>query len=159
MKISRTDQVVLGLWLSLAIGIGITSRSWNVTLGVLLVGIFIMAPTFLKMGLNAPSKVVQRLSSALIVVWFLIIGAFVMSGVERMYWVNASFYPQWLSSGQLAKDVDIEQLRQGACKELGPIEIAEKQDGLYFLRCGVMWHSSKIFYTSTNPMSQNEVKK
>lgn len=155
MKLSRIDQLSIGLWLALAVGIGILSRSWEAAAAPLLAGTFFLAPTFAWRGIgvtNAPLRIVS---------WLVVIGwviAFLMmffGTVERLYYVNGDSYPRWLATGELQKPANganvIDELRNGPCKDAG-IEITGKRDGVYVIRCGFSWYDSKTYLANFDPM-------
>lgn len=156
MKLSRLDQVLVALWLTLAVVCGVIIKSWSLSAGILALGVFCTAPALLKPWLNSSSLPVRTAGQGVFALWLLALAVVLISGAERLYWVNARSYPLWLSSGELPTGTDTGRLRNEQCKDLGPIEIVQKVDGLYFLRCGDMWLSSKIYYSAANPMATSE---
>lgn len=153
MKINRLDVVLVAFWLALAIVCGVVTKSWSLPAGILAVGTFFTAPLVLKPWVASSSRPKRSVGMGLGTIWLLALAVVLISGVERLYWVNANSYPLWLSSGELPAGTDLGRLRNEQCKELGPIEIAQKSDGLYFLRCGDLWLSSKIYHSNVNPMA------
>lgn len=152
MKLSTTDQLVVGFWLSAAVGLGIMSRSVESATSTLIAGAFFTTPLFAFRGITSPVKAIRRVASIVSLAWFALFVAGILSAAERLYYVNAATYPRWLASGELVKGQSLESLRTGECKGRGPIEITEKADGLFVIRCGLMWYDSKTYIAHFNPM-------
>ena len=152
MNLSRIDQLALGLILSTAVGLGITARSPESAWSLLIVGGFFMAPSFFGRGLAARNQNVRRLSGLAAFGWAVVLAFGLLLIVERLYYTNAETYPRWLATGKFQAGDSLESLRYGECKERGPIEISEKRDGVYLLRCGNLWHDSKTYIANFNPV-------
>ena len=71
---------------------------------------------------------------------------------ERIYFVNANHYPSWLTDGEMPGSETLGSLREGQCKDFGPIEINPKSNGSYVVRCGFLWFRSRVYLAHTNPL-------
>jgi hypothetical protein len=152
MKLSVADQLVLGLWISVVVGIGIISVSGDAAISALIAGAFFLTPFFAPRFLKSPVPAFRYGSIVVMVAW---VGWFAFASLniaERLYFVHASSYPSWLASGVLSLGQPLDDLRSSACKGRGPLEIIEKPDGLYLVRCGLMWYDSKTFIAHFDPI-------
>lgn len=148
MKLSTTDQVIIGAWLSSAIALGMLSRSATATGSMLMMGVFFGGPFFAVKGLQSLQPHLRRLSAFLLSVWGLVFLVGVLGVVERLYYANADSYPVWLASGELGPEETVETLRAGQCKGRGVVEISRKAGDQVLLRCGMMFWESKTFLTT-----------
>lgn len=145
MKLSISDQVILGLILSMATALGIHSQSMETAVSVLIVGCFIMAPTFLGRGMASARPNVRRAAGIGGALWgaALIFGLVAMA--ERFYYVNGDSYPRWLAAGEVTAGETLQSFRSGRCEGKSPVEIKQMADGTFLLRCGLIWPDSKTY--------------
>jgi len=151
MKITFQDQLLVGVWLSVAVALGILLRSSGAATSAIITGAFFLAPVFAYRLLKSPRPVVRYGSMAVAVAWLAVFAGSVLSIAERLYYVNAPSYPTWLASGELSPGESLEELRSHACKGRGPLEISQKADGVFLVRCGLMWYDSKTYIAHFDP--------
>ncbi|MFN9473238.1 hypothetical protein [Acidovorax sp.] len=152
MNFSKSDQLLIGLVLSVATALGIMMQSSSLALATLMLGAFFLVPGLFARGVTSTSKSVARFSYAVAAVWLIAFFGGILGTAERIYYVNGNSYPRWLASGGLASADEMDALRQGECKGRGPLEISEKADGLFVVRCGTMWWESKTYLADFNPV-------
>lgn len=158
MRLSFFDQFIIGFWLSAAAVLAIQTQSWNAGAVPLLLGAFTLLPTYAARVLRSQNRLVRNVAIGVLVLWALAFLTILANAVERLYYVNGKSYPSWLTSGELQPAADgansLDSLRAGQCKGRGPLEISEKEDGVYLVRCGLFWYEAKTFRATFNPMSK-----
>ena len=155
MKVSLLDKFGIAVLVAFGVFTAVITKAFPWLAVVLLLGY--LSPNAIRWGLNYPNKKVNQLSSILRMVLAVSIVGWLLFGlasvVERIYYANASRYPGWLASRQLDPSETLESLRSNQCKSLGPIEIIERENGVYTLRCGgFSWLGSKTYLTSIDLM-------
>jgi Na+/melibiose symporter-like transporter len=154
MKIHVFYQIATGLWGSLAVALGIWGRSWEAMTGPLMAGVIGFIPVIALSGVKSERSGVRAASR--ILGWaflvFMLFGLF--NVVERIYLTNGASYPRWLATAELKVDRTAwKHLRIEECRNEA-IEVLEKDNGSYVLRCGMFWYNSKTFITSLNPFTK-----
>lgn len=155
-KLSFTEQIAVGLWLSAAICLGILARSIQPTMSTLIAGVFFTAPMFLLRGISSEANVTRRVSTTVFIAWAGLFVIGILSVAEQIYYDNASTYPRWLANGELMPSDSLETLREGACKGRGALTVSEKADGVFVIRCGQMWPNSKTYIAHFNPLENTK---
>lgn len=152
------NQIGAGVWLSVIVGLGILSQSWSVVVNLTSIGAFFAAGAISLHFLRAKNILVRRAAQ---IGTSLYIGTFVFGGLmfaERMYYLNADTYPDWLTTSTIGKDRanfdTVRELRNTECKDYGYLQFTEKSGGLYYARCGEFWFNSKTFVFPIDPTEQ-----
>ncbi|HEY8095832.1 MAG TPA: hypothetical protein VIE65_07010 [Methylobacter sp.] len=155
MKLSQLDQVSIGLWLSLAVGMGITSQSMAFAIAPLIAGMFFMTPSFALRAIRVQRPIIKSLGKFVMLMWILLVIFSGLEFIERLYVVNGSSYPKWLATAELDKSMvgwkNLMPLHDRECNHQ-PFEIYEKANGQYVLRCGLAWHESKTYIANFDPL-------
>jgi len=139
------NQIFIGYWISLAVGLGILSKSWETAFSMAVIGTFFIVGSWSFNSVKSKRTVVRRLAITCASVCFLIITAGAISGLERLYLVNAKTYPAWLAKNDLGTLTREQYLNIPECKGMGS-EIYEKENGLMVIRCGgIMWYEGHTF--------------
>ncbi len=151
MNLTKSDQLLIGLNLSVAVALGIMVQSASLAFATLVVGAFFFTPALVLRGLVTTRRNIRHLAWAVAFVWSAVFAGGMLATIERLYYVNGDGYPRWLASGELTSASQFDALREGDCKGRGFLEISEKADGLFVVRCGIMWWESKTYLASFNP--------
>lgn len=152
MDLTKTEQIAIGLWLSLAAVISIESHTLNGIGLWSLMGAVLIGPGIAARYLKLPnrSRIGTKLAGLALILALGCVALAVFTGVERLLLVNADSYPRWMATGVLPGKVTGEQvgdLHKTSCKG-EPIEILRKSDG-YVLRCGLWWPGSHTYLAAS----------
>lgn len=144
-------QCAIGMWFSFGVIAGIDSRSWSAFFGPVWVGLFFLFAIVSLDATRAAGTAIRRagwVGTTLTTLAF----TFVLSiGIERLYFVNASTYPQAFARdvGKITEPRQLDPIQKNVCEHT-LMEIYPKKNG-WFMRCGSIWYTGHTFYSSTDP--------
>lgn len=114
---------------------GISEKSWPVFVSSLQFAAFAGAP-FLGSQLKDLGGVFRVLGRALQWAWLLLVLWGIVAAVDRLYWVNSSTYPTWLSrSVTISKEMALSDKSYASVCTDTYAWLEHKQNG-HFMRCG-----------------------
>ncbi|MBN3761359.1 hypothetical protein [Burkholderia sp. Ac-20365] len=137
-RVGYVSQVAIGLYLAMGAYLGIEAKSVTPFFFTLLFGVFMSLPSLGLAGIRRGGHF-RRIGIAAIAVFAVVILWAVAGFVERMTFLHASRYPEWLSSGDtgVVKSVDdIFRVAEHACGVRRAQQIVEKDGGQIVMRCG-----------------------
>jgi hypothetical protein len=144
-----STQLVCGLWLGFAAFAGIVTRSWASLMSIALFGAF-LSPQYLPLDAKRQHRWARRVGA--LGLSRCIAGAILLGialTIERLYFVNADSYPEFMATRLKGDASDAEVLKAANCV---PMEILEKENG-WLIRCGLLRINGPVFLTSKFPFS------
>lgn len=149
-------QISIGLWLSMAIALGIMGRSLSTFGWILAIGAFFVGGGLAGEAARSERKPLRMFGKIASVFFALIIVGAVLNTLERVYLVNAETYPRFLARDMGAADMKaIDMLRAKECKG-EPVEIYPKQDETWVMRCGFSWFNGHTYISSVDPFVESK---
>jgi hypothetical protein len=144
-----STQLVCGLWLGFAAFAGIVTRSWASLMSIALFGAFLSPPVFASGCLSAQHRWARRVGALGLAAFAGAILLGIALTIERLYFVNADSYPEFMATRLKGDASDAEVLKAANCV---PMEILEKENG-WLIRCGLLRINGPVFLTSKFPFS------
>lgn len=158
------NGLAYGVWLSLAVWVGITSDSWKGALSIL--GLGIGTSLFWGIlvaaigGMFLTKKRGWRLVSSLVIATYVLGGLLFAYGVwERWHFMETGETPAMFVThdyGDTFPAGEVERLRATACKDYGPLEIVQRPHG-WTLRCGRFFWNSHTYVTTVDPIGVQQI--
>lgn len=144
-----STQLVCGLWLGFAAFAGIVTRSWASLMSIALFGAFFIAPSICLWMLKRQHRWARRVGALGLAAFAGAILLGIALTIERLYFVNADSYPEFMATRLKGDASDAEVLKAANCV---PMEILEKENG-WLIRCGLLRINGPVFLTSKFPFS------
>jgi hypothetical protein len=144
-----STQLVCGLWLGFAAFAGIVTRSWASLMSIAaLFGAF-LCPSICLWMLKRQHRWARRVGALGLAAFAGAILLGIALTIERLYFVNADSYPEFMATRLKGDASDAEVLKAANCV---PMEILEKENG-WLIRCGLLRINGPVFLTSKFPFS------
>ncbi|HGO6074942.1 TPA: hypothetical protein ACK3Q6_007663 [Burkholderia cepacia] len=144
-------QFCIGMWFSFGVTGGIWARSWSAFVGPVLVGLFFLFSIVSIDATRAAGTAIRRAGFVGATLSALAFTFAFSLGIERLYFVNASTYPQAFARdvGKITDPRQLDPIQKQVCGHT-MMEIHSKKNG-WFIRCGSLWYTGHTFYSSTDP--------
>jgi len=147
-------QVGIGLWLAIAVFLGLVQRSWDTFFGFAGVALFFAGVALAGVAIKSKRKPVRVLGALGVIAFVAVIVGLLLSGAERLYLVNGSHYPSFMASDLGAVDSKrMDEIRATSCPN-APLEIFEKgnaQNRYWVIRCGFAYYEGHTYISHTHP--------
>ncbi len=144
-------QFAIGTWLSLAVCMGIMSRSWSSFWTLAAIGGFFAAGSLAGAATKSPRKPLRVLGRIGLCAFLLVMVGALLNTAERVYLVNADSYPRFLARNLGTADMHtLERLHAKECKGMG-IQVYEKTNYTWVIRCGFDWFGGHTYISNADP--------
>jgi hypothetical protein len=144
-----STQLVCGLWLGFAAFAGIVTRSWASLMSIAPFRCLFIAPSICLWMLKRQHRWARRVGALGLAAFAGAILLGIALTIERLYFVNADSYPEFMATRLKGDASDAEVLKAANCV---PMEILEKENG-WLIRCGLLRINGPVFLTSKFPFS------
>lgn len=147
-------QISIGLWLGMAVFLGIVGRSWQAFAGYLAFAAFFIGAGLAAEAARSQRKPLRILGKIGCIAAALVIVGAVLNTAERLYLVNADSYPRFLARNLGTADMHtIDRLRANECKD-HPVEVFEKKNYTWVMRCGFSWIDGHTYISNADPFRE-----
>ncbi|WP_404995421.1 hypothetical protein [Cupriavidus pauculus] len=152
VKITFTEQAIVASWLCLATAAAITSRSAGAGINIVIVGTLLTAPHFALRSAKSQRPAVRLASKLVLGVVAAIFLAATLLGTERMVWLHADSYPDWLVTQVYHSPADLPTRdSHSACDKSSLLELRDMPDGTTLGRCGTFYTDGPVVRFLFNP--------